>query len=413
MPVQDSADRLLPRVPRLVINAAVLSLTLAAGCLVPAVVLHAPAIAGLALLVAAAALVVALRALRLYSEQLAIDAARSQPADRPTPQASDNVMLKLEARLEFAPVALWTVMDGSARPLNAAARRLSAPGRGVSPETLRDIARTSRPGQRSMVSFDNERGQERAMLSMSELIVAGCEERLLALMPIESELEAETLKAWRQLVHVLTHEIMNSLTPIASLSQTATEMLGELPEDSRADIDTALQAIFRRATHLSQFVARYRSISQLPAPVFESVRVEHLFNRLSQLVTPGWEARGGCVVFRTEPRSLELRADPGQLEQALLNLIQNAAQATSGVEHPQLQVTAALVRGSRMVVKVMDNGAGVTAGLESQIFTPFFSTKKDGSGIGLTLVRDQIHAMGGTVRYSRRAGGGACFLLAF
>lgn len=394
------------------IKAAAFALGLVISCGIVARRLDSLAALGLCLLVAAGALLLGFRSLQRMSarETWQNEKELSRSCG---PEPSDNVLLELQARLEFAPVALWSSQEMSLKALNAAARRLSVPGNGVDAAMLSRVAQTSRPGRRTLVTFDSERGLERAMLATSELIVAGQEQKLLALMPIESELEAETLTAWRQLVYVLTHEIMNSLTPIASLSQTAREMLGELPDEPQEDIAVALEAISRRATHLAQFVTRYRSISRLPEPVFETVRLKRVFDRIAQLVTPGWQVRGGSVRFSAEPDSIELRADPGQLEQALLNLIQNAAQATADVRQPQLQVIARLVRGGRLIIEIIDNGPAVQAGLESHIFTPFFSTRKGGSGIGLTLVRDQIHAMGGTVRYSKRVGGGACFVLAF
>jgi signal transduction histidine kinase len=141
---------------------------------------------------------------------------------------------------------------------------------------------------------------------------------------------------------------------------------------------------------------------------------------LEQLVAADWRARGGEVSFTVEPESLSLRADPGQLEQALLNLIKNAAQATVGLAQPRLQVRARLVRGGRLALEVRDNGPGVPPGLENDIFLPFFSTRSapqardDGShGIGLALVRKLIHGMGGTVRYVKPVAGGACFVLSF
>jgi C4-dicarboxylate-specific signal transduction histidine kinase len=278
---------------------------------------------------------------------------------------------------------------------------------------LRGALQRARAGQRALVAFDSERGQERAIVAASTIVVEGHEEVLLAFMPIESELEAQTLDAWRQIVHVLTHEIMNSLTPIASLSRTAMEMLPERNAATDADLAAALEAIARRAGALAEFVEGYRSVSRLPVAKLAVVDLAALFDRLHRLVGPAWTARGGSARFAVEPASLELMADAGQLEQALLNLIQNAADATVELAEPALAVTARLVRGSRLAIEVSDNGPGVEPGLEARIFTPFFTTRKNGLGVGLALVRNLIHGMGGTVRYSKRVSGGACFVLTF
>lgn len=211
-------------------------------------------------------------------------------------------------------------------------------------------------------------------------------------------------------MHVLTHEIMNSLTPIASLSRTAQDILLDGQTD---DLPVALEAIARRAEHLVRFVGSYRSVSELPPPKAVPVSLADLFARLAQLSTADWQARGGTAVFSVEPHSLELMADPDQLEQAILNLIKNAAEATAQVDAPSLTVHAHLVRGGRLSIEISDNGPGVAAGLETHIFTPFFTTREHGSGIGLAVVRNLIHGMGGTVRYAKRPSGGACFVLRF
>jgi signal transduction histidine kinase len=324
--------------------------------------------------------------------------------------------LALEARLEYTPVALFRIDGGQVAPLNANARKLVAPGRASDPADLYRQLAAQPGGRRTLVGFETERGTERALLAVSELALQGRGERLAALMPVESELEAEALQAWRRLVHVLTHEIMNSLTPVASLSHTAYDLLGEhhgaLPADVGADLATALDAIRRRADSLAEFVASYRSLSNVPAARPERVRIKALFERVEALVGPSWRARGGPVRFSVEPAPLELMADPGQLEQALINLLKNAFEATAGAPG-QAWVTAHLARGARLRIEVGDDGPGVPEALAGHIFTPFFTTKKQGGGIGLAMVRQLIHENGGTVRYARPVGHGARFVITF
>lgn len=327
----------------------------------------------------------------------------------------DNA-LAFEARLEHAPIALFGIdrMDAVA-PLNASARKLVAPGRATDPAALYRQLATQAP-QRRLLEFDTERGVERALVAVSMLTLHGAPQRLVALMPVESELEAEALKSWRQLVHVLTHEIMNSLTPIASLSRTAHDLLLEfhagLPPDVGDDLKTALDAINRRADSLVDFVASYRSLSNVPPARPEAVRLAALFDRVDALVGPAWRARGGTLAFSVEPGSLELMADPGQLEQALINLLKNAFEATEAGEG-SATVSARLVRGSRLRIEVADNGTGVPEAQVAHIFTPFYTTRKQGGGIGLAMVRHLVHENGGTVRYAKPVAKGARFVISF
>ncbi|WP_199181127.1 sensor histidine kinase [Chromobacterium alticapitis] len=333
----------------------------------------------------------------------------------PPPQLARQAIHPPEIRLEHAPVALFRLSGEQAEPLNARARKLAAPGNSCDAAALyRQLQ--EQDGERRWIRFETERGVERALASASSLVIEGRPERLLALLPLESELEAETLRAWQQLVHVLTHEIMNSLTPVASLSRSAAGMLDEtaaLPDGLRQELELAFAAISRRADSLADFVASYRSLSALPEPAPEIVRIAELFERLQALTAPSWKSRGGQAVFSVEPPTLELKADGGQLEQALINLIKNAYEATAPQSEARLAVSASLARGGRLRLEVSDNGPGVPEDKIEQIFTPFYSTKAKGRGIGLALVRQLVNGNGGTVRYARSVSGGARLILTF
>ncbi|MBV8033936.1 ATP-binding protein [Roseateles sp.] len=329
------------------------------------------------------------------------------PAPPPEPPPAPRP--DLDAALEHAPLALWRLTSGT-QPLalNAAARRLVAPGRAVEPASLLALL-DAEPGRR-VVTLPTEHGQERAVLAVSALTVQGQAWRLAALAPIESELETEALAAWRQLVQVLTHEIMNSLTPIASLAASAPALL---EAGEHEELQAALAALARRAAHLQGFVERYRSVSQPPAPTLADTPLLPLLQAVQRLVAPAWEAASGRVDIAVEPASLALRTDAAQLEQVLINLAQNALQASAERPAPRLLIEATLSRGARLRLTVADNGPGIAPGLEGRIFTPFFTTRAGGSGVGLAVVRQLVHGLGGTVRHAKRPGGGACFVLTF
>lgn len=337
------------------------------------------------------------------------------------PRGTDSLaqnLLKLQAQLEHAPIALFSIEAKDAvLALNANARRLLAPGRASDIHDLHAQLLAQPVGQRSMLSFETEQGNERALVAATAMTLAGEPQRLLALMPVESELEAEALHAWRQLVHVLTHEIMNSLTPVASLSRTAFDLLDELkadlPLDVATDLATALDAISRRAASLEKFVSSYRNLSNVPPARPETVALDALFNRLAALLASAWQARNGQAQFVLEPTSLQIQIDPDQLEQAMINLLKNAADATQAVAQPEVLVSARLSRGGRLRIEVADNGPGVEDSLIAHIFTPFFTTRQNGGGIGLAMVRQLVHGNGGTVRYAKSVRGGARFILTF
>lgn len=339
-------------------------------------------------------------------------AALGRLAHRPAPVPPDPPPAPrpdLDAALEHAPLALWRLVAGSPPlALNAAARRLLAPGRAAEPQRLLALLDAA-PGRR-IVTLPTEHGEERAVLAVAALTVHGQAWRLAALAPIESELETEALAAWRQLVQVLTHEIMNSLTPIASLAASAPALL---QAGEHAELEAALATLARRAAHLQGFVERYRSVNQPPPPTLADVDLGALLGAVQRLVEPAWAAAGGTVTVSVAPANLALRTDAAQLEQVLINLAQNALQACAGRPQPRLAIDARLGRGARLRLTVADNGPGVAPGLEGRIFTPFFSTRAGGSGVGLAVVRQLVHGLGGTVRHAKRAGGGACFTLTF
>ncbi|RQO60542.1 ATP-binding protein [Paucibacter sp. KBW04] len=344
-------------------------------------------------------------------------------SEPPAPAVDAQRLTELQAQLEHLPVAAWCLSEQGLQALSNRARRLSAPGGVRDKAALQALllsASSSGP-----VLLDTERGSERWQLQRQALTLDSQAQTLLVLVPLEKELESESLQAWQQLVQILTHEIMNSLTPIKSLSQTALMLLDERSDEpasaknSEADLRTALNGIAHRSEGLSRFVRNYRRVSQWPAPRMAPLDLQAFFQRLQQATAPAWLARGGEASFELSSPRLQLLADEAQLEQALLALLQNAAQATAKLALPRLWVQARQGRGGRLQISVRDNGPGVPAGLERQIFLPFFSARDDGEsleggqGIGLAVVRQLVHGMGGRVRHVRPLEGGAAFVLSF
>ena len=329
-----------------------------------------------------------------------------------------------ESRIEHAPIALFSLKrDKPAQALNTNARRLLAPGRVVEKDLLLSTLQSLKPQGRTLIEFETERGIERALAASNQITIQGASEQLIALMPVESELQLEAQNAWLKLLRVLIHEINNSLTPVASLSRTVSEELANHQQlliaaftqaqagNIYQDLQTALEAIHRRAAGLSEFVNHTRDLTNLSPANPKRVRIPTLFSQLESLFAPDWTKRGGTFTLVCDPENIEVIVDPLQLEQALINLIQNAYDATENIEKASLHIHAKLTHGARLCIEIVDNGRGISEEHLPHLFTPFFSTKEKGSGIGLALARQLIQNNNGTVRYAQSVGGGAKFLI--
>jgi len=238
--------------------------------------------------------------------------------------------------------------------------------------------------------------------------------KLVSLQNIQLELEEKEAEAWQSLTRVLTHEIMNSLTPIASLAATASGLLaGNDQAAQTADIATALQTIDKRSQGLMRFVQAYRHLTLIPKPKFTIFPVMELFQRVEQLMRGKLDHRGIAFACQVEPRSLELTADPDMTEQVLINLLLNAVEAVSGRSDPRIDLSANLNDRGRVVIQVSDNGPGISAEAREKIFIPFFTTKKEGSGIGLSFSRQVMRLHRGAISIHSQPGDRTTFTLRF
>lgn len=243
-------------------------------------------------------------------------------------------------------------------------------------------------------------------VSVSEIRREGDVERLYAIENLSGELTAREGSAWRNLIRVLTHEMMNTLTPVTSLAQTANDMLDE--PDAKDDIREALATIERRGNGLMRFVSRYREFMQVPRPQFATLSVTDLVNGVLSLERPLLEQVSVRVAIT--PETLAVDGDRELLEQVLVNIVKNAIEAMQHTAEPCLEVTAGLESG-RVVLCVADNGSGIPEDVRDQVFIPFFTTRKTGSGIGLSLSRQIMNAHGGDIVIEPRAEGTSIRLL--
>lgn len=231
---------------------------------------------------------------------------------------------------------------------------------------------------------------------------------LVSLQNIRSQLEEREMEAWQKLIRVLTHEIMNSITPISSMAGSVKEILREIQPDMQKvknenleenfqDIDTAIQTIQKRSEGLLQFVEAYRSLTRLPAPNFEEFSVTELFKRVKKLMDEHIKQRKIQFECRTIPKHLTLTADPAMVEQILINLLKNALDAVGEKESAKIEMKSFTDEKGRTLILVSDNGPGISPDLQEKIFVPFFTTKKDGSGIGLSLSRQIMRLHQGSI----------------
>jgi nitrogen fixation/metabolism regulation signal transduction histidine kinase len=343
---------------------------------------------------------------------------------------SESEMRRLRALIEHVPVPLMTLHDDDSITLqNNAARRLFGAEHVTQLRDLRkfgfsfaESVETAVPGMRQLVTFEVEGIEYNLTLATTELIIAGRSERLISLQDIQSELDATQANAWEELVKVLTHEIMNSITPVRSLAQTSSHLVkdaidrdqrGESVREDLTDLQDAVDTVARRSDSLTQFVDGYRQITRLAPPEKKRTRIADLFDSALRL------AKAECpydnVRFETnvDPTELDVYLDRDLIEPVLINLLRNAWQACTKEPSPLIRLDACLNRRNNVTIEIADNGTGVPAGTAKKVFVPFFTTKEGGSGVGLALARQVMIAHGGFIRLRNNRAGGATFTLTF
>jgi nitrogen fixation/metabolism regulation signal transduction histidine kinase len=326
-----------------------------------------------------------------------------------------------EAVLDDAPTPLLTI-DGEGRVelANKAARRLFVRHRGVRIEDFRTYGETfartlgeenvARP---RLVPLMLDAVPQTAMLSAAAVHRLGSTVRVIAVQPIQGELNAVEIAAQSDLVRVLTHEIMNSMTPVTSLAQSAARLMEEvdtgadpLISDARAAVDT----LARRADGVMHFVESYRQISRTPEVRRRVFEVRPWAEELEKLFRASDASEGVSLSLDVTPDTLTIDIDPDLMCQVLLNLLRNAAEAAKEqAEAPAVALSFALIPGGRVQIEVSDNGPGVPESLRQDVFLPFFTTKAKGTGVGLSLARQVVLAHRGSIGLGESEGGGALF----
>ena len=331
--------------------------------------------------------------------------------------------------IAHVPVALISTDEhGGVKLLNVAARRLF--GTAVADAT--QLARhgeafavgveSIRPGTAAILRMERPTGTLQLKAAVTELALGAIRYRLISLQNIESEMSAQEMVAWQTVIRVMAHEVMNSLTPVSSLSATAhdlvTGVITQLPADdphaiALTDAAEALETVTRRSQGLLHFVQNHRRLTKHLVAQVELARIQRVFARLQRLLANDLAARDIHLTTSVEPETLEVAADIELLDQALINLVRNAIEALRDTPDGRVSLSARRDPDGRVAIMVADNGPGIASDQREKVFVPFFTTKRQGSGVGLTLVRQIATAHGATVDVSSTPGGGATVSMRF
>jgi nitrogen fixation/metabolism regulation signal transduction histidine kinase len=319
--------------------------------------------------------------------------------------------------------------DGSIQIMNSAAKRLLRISKADRIEDLKEVSESLvdtfvklKTGGRELLRL--KFGDETVQLSVFaiELTLRDEEVKLISMSNIQSELEEKEMEAWQNLVRVLTHEIMNSVTPISSLAGIVEEDLKKridieteapLKREDLEDMYLSLQTISKRSAGLIRFVKEFRNLTHIPKPKLAEVPVKELLEELAILHKKELADHAINISVQVNPINLYILADKTMIEQVLINLLKNAIQAFDEQTDKRIELQAYANEKGRAVISVKDNGAGIDAEALEKIFIPFFSTKKTGSGIGLSLSKQIMRQHEGNITVKSTLGEGTEFLLRF
>ncbi|MDO9576492.1 MAG: ATP-binding protein [Candidatus Cloacimonadales bacterium] len=320
--------------------------------------------------------------------------------------------------------------DGTVEMINNSAKKLFQISRLRNIDELENYSRelveklkSLKSGDRILLQVTNNDMMLQLAIYATEFKIRTRNIILVSIQDIQSELEEQEMEAWQKLIRVLTHEIMNSITPIASLSSTINELLKdidttdskpqEIDDETVIDIRNSLKTINKRSIGLIHFVESYRNLTRIPKPKFTIVPVKDIFHNVHLLMEKDIKLKGIECVMDITPPSLELTADEELIEQVLINLLKNAIHSLTDMENPRIEMKAFMDKRGRIAIQLLDNGPGILPEVIDKIFVPFFTTKPDGSGIGLSLSKQIMRMHGGTLTAQSKQNEETSFTLRF
>ncbi|MCX2681736.1 HAMP domain-containing sensor histidine kinase [Galbibacter sp. EGI 63066] len=269
------------------------------------------------------------------------------------------------------------------------------------------------------ITIDIENEKNKMLVSSSIFNIDADSYKLVVLQNIEDTLNKNESEAWKKLLSVMTHEIMNSIAPITSLAETLKGNIQETIDNPKQslmvteDLYEGIESIQKRSEGLMKFAKTYRSLNKITQLNLQQIKAHELFQNINRLMHPSIQAKGVLMEYTIEPQELELEIDSYLIEQVLINLILNAVDACENISDSKIEVFAFQQVNGSTIIKVSDNGKGIPEEIIDNVFVPFFSTKKSGSGIGLSLCKQIMLLHKGKIQIQSKEGRGTIISLAF
>ncbi|MEO1260133.1 MAG: ATP-binding protein [Bacteroidota bacterium] len=283
-------------------------------------------------------------------------------------------------------------------------------------EKLLEVVKQLKTGEREMVKVSLDNKTMQLALQTNEFALRNQKLKLVSFQNISGELEEQELEAWQKLIRILRHEIMNSITPIVSLTATIDNMLSNSPhgavtQEQSEDIRAAIGAIRNRSEGLMHFTETYRNLTRLPPPKFQLVDANDLIERIRVLFRPVFEKNRIQFNAQLSQSPVIFQADVELMEQVIINLLKNAIDVVKEMDGPMITISTQRTKQGKALIKVADNGKGIEPEMLEQIFVPFYTTKAEGSGIGLSLSRQIMGVHKGRISVQSVVGEGTVFTL--
>jgi len=277
-------------------------------------------------------------------------------------------------------------------------------------------------GGKTLVDFGDETERKQLSLEVIEIQLLNIPYLIITFQDIRSEIEQKEIEAWHNVIRILAHEMLNSFTPVSSLASTMKALtenekgepisVDQLDSEDIHDINMAASTIKKRSDGLLEFVKDYRTISNVPIPQLTTINVKGFLASIELLMKPLIEEANVELKLLPMPANASINADSKLIEQVLINLINNSIHALSGREQPMIKVSC-IVEPEKTIIVITDNGMGIEEKIMNQIFIPFYTTKKHGSGIGLSLSKNILKKHGGNLLVSSEVGKYTTFSLIF